>query len=473
MTELFVDFGREAGRIKPLHGFNNCARNTEYGEILPDFLALRPPIVRLHDTVYPYGGGHYVDVNNIFCDFSADPDDETAYDFTLTDLYIKPLADAGIGILYRLGCTIEHAPKKYNVYPPADFGKWADVCEHIVRLYNCGWANGFHFGIRFWEIWNEPDGLDPRIEPNGPPNWQGTAAQYYRLYSVAANRIKALHPDVSVGGYSSCYILGKNTDGKWTEGDASFFTDFLAYISAPETRAPLDFFSWHTYIGKQDVKKTAREAAFVGRTLDAYGFSKTLRFITEWNCCVCDVETPAYRREFYINMRNAKGASHMLASLCEMQKCGVHAAMFYDAQLWKEYGPLFDVPSLRPTKAYAAFRLFGELYRLGVCCESTSAGDLYTCAAKGDGEMLAVSNVGPDAQTVTLRIRGGSADRVSLRLTDETHDAEALTGVETAAANGETTCVFRLPGYAFAEITLQKGEKGSVPQLNSPYGERN
>ena len=98
MTELFVDFGREAGRIKPLHGFNNCARNTEYGEILPDFLALRPPIVRLHDTVYPYGGGHYVDVNNIFCDFSADPDDETAYDFPLTDLYIKPLADAGIGI---------------------------------------------------------------------------------------------------------------------------------------------------------------------------------------------------------------------------------------------------------------------------------------------------------------------------------------------------------------------------------------
>jgi len=36
MTEITVDFGKVTGKIKPLHGFNNAARKTDYGEILPD-----------------------------------------------------------------------------------------------------------------------------------------------------------------------------------------------------------------------------------------------------------------------------------------------------------------------------------------------------------------------------------------------------------------------------------------------------
>ena len=78
MTTLSADFNKPVKKIRPLHGFNNAARQTDYGEVLPAFLALRPPAVRLHDTAYPYGGGHYVDVNNIFRDFSADPDDPDA-----------------------------------------------------------------------------------------------------------------------------------------------------------------------------------------------------------------------------------------------------------------------------------------------------------------------------------------------------------------------------------------------------------
>jgi len=100
MTEITADFNREIKKMLPVHGFNNCARKTDYGEIMPDFLKLAPPVIRLHDTAYPYGGGHYVDVNNIFTDFSADSDDENAYDFTLTDCYIKPMAEAGIEIMY-------------------------------------------------------------------------------------------------------------------------------------------------------------------------------------------------------------------------------------------------------------------------------------------------------------------------------------------------------------------------------------
>lgn len=447
-TELSANFANPIKTVRPLHGFNNAARQTDYGPVLPDFLVLRPPVVRLHDAAYPYGGGHYVDVANIFRDFGADPEDEAAYDFTLTDLYIKPLVENGARIMYRLGCAIEHAPKKYNVFPPADFGKWANICEHIVRHYNHGWANGYEWGIAYWEIWNEPDGLDPKVEPNGPPNWQGTAEEYYRLYSVTANHLKRMHPDILVGGYSSCYILGKNEGGKWTPGDTSFFTDFLEYISAPETKAPLDFFTWHGYLGNRGIQKIDTEYAFVNDTLNAYGFPHTLRIDAEWNCCVCDIDTPDFRTQYYINMRNEKGASHMAAALYEMQRCGVDMAMFYDAQLWKEYGPLFTVPDLEKTPACFAFEQFGKLYALGTEYESTQGNDVYTlAAADGKTAMLALANVSGKAKDVLIRVAGANGTNARLC------DPSIPLSVQKTDAGLTLECA--LPAYGFWDITIE------------------
>ena len=432
--------------MKPLHGFNNCARQVDYGEILPDFLRLNPPVVRLHDTAYPYGAGHYVDIDNVFPDFSADPDDPAAYDFTLTDLYIRPLCENGIDVMYRLGTTIEHAPKKYRIFAPSDPEKWACVCEHIVRHYREGWADGFRYsGMKYWEIWNEPDGLDPKIEPYGPPNWIGTAQAYYELYSLTAKHLKEKHPDILVGGYSSCYILGKNDGGKWMEGDTSFFTNFLAHVR--KTAAPLDFFTWHGYLGNQGTKKIDREFGFVDRTLNEYGFHDTLRVDAEWNCCICDVDTPKYRDQFYINMRNEKGASHIAAALYEMQRCDVDLALFYDAQLWKEYGPLFHVPSLEKTKTYRAFEQFLRLFEAGEERFSTQDGDIYTLAAGGKEKVLAISNTSPTEQAVMLRISGGERP-TQFRLCDGQHDLAPLLVPELSEP-------FVLPAYAFCDMTFE------------------
>ena len=40
---------------------------------------------------------------------------------------------------------------------PKDFKKWAVICEHIIRHYTEGWADGFFYDMPYWEIWNEPD----------------------------------------------------------------------------------------------------------------------------------------------------------------------------------------------------------------------------------------------------------------------------------------------------------------------------
>ena len=87
-----------------------------------------------------------------------------------------------------MGVTIENQCyiRAYHIHPPKDFGKWARICEHIIRHYNEGWANGFHFGIVYWEIWNEPD--------NGLPGenqmWTGTDEEYFALYDVTAKHLK-------------------------------------------------------------------------------------------------------------------------------------------------------------------------------------------------------------------------------------------------------------------------------------------
>lgn len=449
MTEINVDFSKVLGKIKPIHGFNNASRKTDYGEVLPDFMKLSPPFVRLHDTGGTYGGSHYVDIPNIFPDFSADASDPANYDFTLTDCYLKPLCEAGIKIMYRLGVTIEHEPKKYNIYAPSDPYKWADICEHIVRHYNDGWADGYHWNIDFWEIWNEPDGIDPKVEPFGPPNWIGTAEDYYRLYSITANHIKKFHPEVKIGGYSSCYILGANVDGKWTPGPYQYFTDFLEYISAPETKAPLDFFSWHGYLSCRYLEKIEIESSFVDKILNKYGFYDTLRFDTEWNCCICDKDTPEYRTEYYINMRNNKGASHIAASLYEMQRLKIDGAMFYDAQLWCEYGCLFNVPSLKPSKTYYAFKQFSEFYKLGSWCYSQGCDKVYSLAATGEFNMLGIANINSDEKIIKLNIAGTDNKNPAVYMLDEHYDLE-----KTDEINFSEKDVIILPPYSFVSLNF-------------------
>ncbi len=450
MFKINADFTKELGKIKPLHGFNNTARKTDYGELLSDFVKLAPPFVRLHDTGGTYGGTHYVDVPNIFPDFDADPSDEANYDFTLTDCYIKPIVESGSAIIYRLGVTIEHEPKKYNIFAPKNAQKWADICEHIVRHYNCGWANGFYWNIEFWEIWNEPDGLDPNVEPNGPPNWIGTAEDYYRLYSVTANHIKNMHPEVKVGGYSSCYILGRNVNGKWVVGDFSFFTDFLEYITTSETKAPLDFFSWHGYLSRQYLEKISIETEFVDKILNQYGFCEVLRFDTEWNCCICDRDTEDYRTEYYVNMRTNKGASHIAGSLYEMQRLKIDGAMFYDAQLWCEYGCLFDVPSLQPSKSYYAFLQFSEMFKLGTCCYSSYEKNLYSCAAKGEYEMLCVSNTDVEEKLIEINFNGITGKRIEVYLLDESQNLELIDDFEV-----RNSFEMKIPAYSFISVKIR------------------
>ncbi|MCL2507543.1 MAG: hypothetical protein FWF05_00055 [Oscillospiraceae bacterium] len=386
MNTVKIDFNAVTGKIKPMHAVNNpptvpCDTAGLYGKIKEANI----PYARLHDTGGSFGGAHYVDVGNIFPNFSADESDPASYDFAFTDSLLAAMDGIGLKPFYRLGCTIEndHRIKAYHIYPPADPHKWARICRHIILHYNESWADGFHYGIQYWEIWNEPDN-EP--EPENNPMWRGTQREYFELYDITAKYLKDSFPGLKIGGYAGCgFSALSESDLPRPQYFMEFFHNFCGYISAH--RSPLDFFSWHSYDG---VKEIPVYAAYVREQLDRYGFKDAQSIFNEWN--------PGRQ-----NRGKAADASNIAAVMCALQKAPVDMCMYYDGQVHSPYCGLFSADELRVFKAYYAFKAFGALYALENEARSAADGeDLYVCAATGADrrEALVVNNSNEEKEVV-------------------------------------------------------------------------
>jgi hypothetical protein len=413
MQPIKVDFSTARGAIKPLHGINNSP--VTYGHELPELKSAGIPYVRLHDTAGAFGGTYFVDVPNLFPDFDADPEDPAAYDFAFTDAYLKGVAASGMKVFYRLGVTIEnqYRIKAHRIHPPKDFQRWARICAGIVRHYNEGWADGFHYGIEYWEIWNEPE---------NPPMWTGTREQYFELYRVAANHLKRTFPTIKVGGYAGCGFYAVNREGlsDFYKSFVPYFLEFLKYVTTPATAAPLDFFSWHLYT--TDPHEIILHAEFVDARLKACGLDRTENIFNEWN--LVDGSDP----DRWDTMKEMPGATFVGAAFCLMQKSPIDKAMYYDALPTRAYCGLYYFPSQKVTKTYYAFKAFNALYALGtsVACSSDEQAGIYACAARDDagrGAVLIVNRQALGVQ-VTLKV-AGNATRPALSILDRGRLLEA------------------------------------------------
>ena len=165
-----INFTTPTGKIKPMHAINNAPMHWTFCDTFHYLTEARIPYSRLHDTGGLMGGGIFVDIANIFPLFHADPEDPKNYDFGFTDHLLKELYAAGVKPFYRLGCTIENyhpsiGPRRS--IPPSDPYKWAVICEHIIRHYNEGWADGYRMDIEYWEEWNDGG------------RWRGGSSQWY------------------------------------------------------------------------------------------------------------------------------------------------------------------------------------------------------------------------------------------------------------------------------------------------------
>ena len=425
MTHIQIDFNQPIGQIKPMHAMGQPP--FAGGFLSFDFSHMkhlqkaRVPYSRLHDVGGLYGGFRFVDIPNLFRDFDADETDPASYDFAFTDVLLEAMAEYKLAPIFRLGVTIENQMhiKAYRIDPPKDYAKWARICEHVVRHYNEGWANGFHYGIEYWEIWNEPENGP---EPETNQMWTGTQEQYFELYDVTAKHLKTCFGDtIKVGGYGSCGFGGIFFDPQKYGFDVparpydaqrvvrygyhiEFFQNFLAYIK--EHNSPIDFFSWHSY---SDVEKTLVMEQYVHRTLKEYGYAGLETHLNEWN--------NAHGNH---NFGTSYASASVAAMMCAMQNTHVDMLCYYDSRLQASaYGGLFAPLTYEPVCTYYSFYAFGELYALGTqvaACSDDSA--VYTLAAT-DGEKKAVMVVNTADEDHEIVI--DAADGMTVSIIDREH----------------------------------------------------
>ena len=373
MSSIRIDFSKETGPVKLMHAVNNGPLPHKKDQMNDNFLyykAARIPYARNHDAAFcaSYGGEYTVDIHAIFRNFDADENDPASYDFYYTDKYVRDTLDAGTETFYRLGSKIEHGLKKYGTLPPKDFHKWARICEHVIRHYNEGWADGFHYNIQYWEIWNEPD-LDEDDAPN-KRTWSGTWAQFFDLYAIAATHLKNCFPHLKIGGPALAFRVG------WME------------LFLPEMKkrgVPIDFFSWHFY--SNDDHTAENRAREVQAALDKYGYGNAESICNEWNYVKGWSEDFVYSIKQIVGI---KGAAFEASTMIRAHATTMHMMMYYDARPTGLNG-LFDFYSKTPLKGYYPIVMWSKLRELGktVALENNSE-KVAAIAARGADGKLAV-----------------------------------------------------------------------------------
>ncbi len=418
-VEVKVDFGKLNGVLKPMHGIGQPPITGLSNSMFHYLKEAGIPYSRLHDVGGWMGGGLYVDIPNLFRDFDADENDPASYDFAFTDKIITGLVEAGCEPYFRLGVTIEneHLLRSYRIFPPKDFEKWARICEHVIRHYNEGWADGYRYGITYWEIWNEPD--DCYTEETAAM-WKGTPEQYFQLYSVTSKHLKKCFGDsIKVGGYGHCgvyeYAQDKDLNGL-DHADTyiydftiSFLHGFLNYQR--ETNAPIDFFSWHVYDNchestRKDFRIISEHASYVRRILDRYGYRNAEHHLNEWN-----LHTNALQRDFPIS------AAKSLAFMLMMQDTSTDVMCYYDGGLGhSSYRALINPDNGYPYRTYYSFMMYNTLYKLKNRAFSESSDEhLFACAAvNGKKAAVVMSNVNEDDIFVTLDLKGFEATDIQV-----------------------------------------------------------
>lgn len=108
-----------------------------------------------------------------------------------------------------------------NVTPPKKMDEWAALIHRLVAH----WIDRYgRDEVRSWffEVWNEP---------NIKSFWTGTRDDYFNLYAATARALKALDPELAVGGPATA-------NNAWID-------EFIAFCR--DNDVPVDFISTHHY----------------------------------------------------------------------------------------------------------------------------------------------------------------------------------------------------------------------------------
>ncbi len=416
MHNIIFDTQKKEGSFKLLNATNGGPwhkrhSKAQYRSNFNEYKEARIPYSRNHDSGVQgiYGGPFSHDISKIFVNFDADVNDPASYDFACTDEAILACLEAGTKTFFRLGETIEHQIKKHHTLPPKDFQKWAEICEHIIRHYTEGWADGYKLDMPYWEIWNEPD-LHEDTAPS-KATWGGNKAMFFDFYEIAAKHLKKCFPNLKIGGPA----LAFRED--WAE-------DFLKEMK--RRNVPIDFFSWHIYC--TEPSKMVTKANNIKKLLIENGYEKAESILNEWNY------VKGWQEEFLYSIETIhgiKGAAFTMACISEAQKTpGIDMLMYYDTRPSAFCGA-FDFYTYRPLKGYYPLKWYGMFYDMKneIRCQEQPENIYTLCGVDENDELLCVVTHYSDDDNTSpkdVNIDFGRKGNFEIYLLDDEHDGELI-----------------------------------------------
>ena len=440
-----VDFSVSHGELRAVQGINKGPLGAGgFVDLTAALTKLHVPFARMHDCHWP--NPDVIDVSAIFPNAGADPARAESYDFRLTDEYLNAVRATGARIIYRLGESIEHTSVKRRVNPPADAAHWAAVCAGIVRHYNEGWAGGFHHGILYWEIWNEPE--------NRPACWTGTDAEFFTLFKTTARTLRESFPALKIGGPGVGNSGGLNGEQLRPSPFLSAFLDFCAHESVP-----LDFLSWHCYTDAP--AELATRAKAVRALLDSRGFTKTESHLNEWNY-LPDKSWSAFSRKADATVReravqrmsDAEGAAFVAAAFVALQDAPVDVCNLFHGEAGA-FG-LFTENGV-PTRNYHAVLAFSTLLETPRRVQAHAAAGLAVAAGTDAGGKRAALFLSNREGSAEVRIRlahlpwPGASD-VEVRVVDRARTFEIASQTVLAKSDDELTISLAPPSVALVSF---------------------
>ena len=455
-AEVSADFGAESGVIRPeLHsaGFGpqicSCPQQS-----IDEIKAMGFKASRTHDWALINPNQRVCDWFHIFPLVNLDAKDPANYVFGPTDYLLKRTREElGHEVFFRLGTSIEHSGPKvhFNSLIPDDFEKVAETFAGTVRHYNRGWANGHEWGIKYWEIWNEPDGFNNMwCLPDGDGGKGATPAArsadqlarekkrldlFARFFATCLKRLKDEFGDtVKVGGPALCSWRATKKD---RIGTADYFRRM--FEECKKVGVAPDFVSWHYYGSKPADVLAAVDR--LRKLCDEYGFTGCELVLNEWHYLDVPWGTlrspvPEVRRRVWEGPAAHNGIDSScfnLTLLSRFQTSKLDQAFYYGCKNTGAWG--FKDEFGVKYKVWYGLKMFGDFVRdCSVMCASKGAKGVTVIAAKSsdgsrrevlvtdyrsglDGILLDVAGVAPDAEcTVVSHDFERDAERATTRL---------------------------------------------------------
>ncbi len=288
------DDNDSARTIRPLLGVNGGptpfqpSSYPQFVDTTKQFKSLGVDAIRIED---------YFGANDIMCMFpdpSADPSDESNYEFEATDAVFRSIVDGNFRPMLRLGQSwkVGKAITNYDVkaptgtllpdkptsYPGCDF--WSEglaagvdkagpeMWKRIVGRYSDSERWGKNALADGWvEIWNEPN------MPGSTMYWDAEPEKFYQFFTTTAKALNSDFPELKVGG------PGSHAAGCTTPEGREWVDDFLGHLNTNDV--PLDFFSWHAYTANIDELRGCY--LFYSKLLDRHGYGDVPQIVTEYN----------------------------------------------------------------------------------------------------------------------------------------------------------------------------------------------